>query len=337
MIFTFPPAAPAARRAFAALILLFGTLVPRHVTAAQSGAAGHGAALFERGDYAAARAELEAALARNPRDADALFYLGRTALQEDRSSDAVDWLEKAVDVDDRNAEYHFWLGAALGEETQRAGKLRQPFLAKRVRTEFDRAVALDPRSVRARLGLAQLYALLPGFMGGNMDRARQQVAELLTISPVHGHVASGFIALREKNTSAAEQAYERAITAAPDSAIGYLSLGALYQRLERWTEAFATYDRLLKRNPDDMAVHLQVGRTAALSGQNLDRGEQSVRRWLARPPRDAQPRSVAGAHHRLGQIYEKKGRRDAARMEYEEALRINPKNDDARKSLAALG
>jgi tetratricopeptide (TPR) repeat protein len=110
----------------------------------------------------------------------------------------------------------------------------------------------------------------------------------------------------------------------------------LYQREERWADAFATYDRLLKRRPDEMAAHFQIGRTAALSGLSLERGEQSLRLWLTKPPKDARTASLAGAHHRLGQIYHKRGRLDAARSEYEEAIRLDPRNEDARSSLASL-
>jgi tetratricopeptide (TPR) repeat protein len=339
MVISRPHLASRARRALGATLLLCGAsaLLPMRAALAQSPNTSRAVSLFEQGDYPAARTELDAALRQNPNDADALCYTGRIALQQGRSNEAVDWLEKAIRIDDRKAEYHVWLGAALGEEAQRASKFRQPFLAKRVKTEFERAVSLDPRNVAARFGLVQFYAIAPGFMGGGMDKARQQVSELAAISPLQGHVGAAFLALRAKDNAGAEREYEGAIAAAPDSALGYLSLGALYQRLERWNDAFATYDRLLERHPDDMSAHYQIGRTAALSGQNLDRGEQSIKLWLAKPPRNAPRATMAGAHHRLGQIYEKRGRRDAARAEYEEAVRLNPNNEDAKKSLAALG
>lgn len=321
----------------ASLALAVGTSsILVRMAGAQSAEAARGAARFEQGDYAAARTDFEAVLRQKPGDANALHYMGRIALQEGRSNEAVDWLEKAVDADGRNASYHYWLGAALGEEAQHASKFRQPFLARRVKTEFEQAVALDPRNPSPRLGLVQFYAIAPGFMGGSFDKARQQVAEITAISPLHGHLGDAYLAFRQKDTVGTIRAYEAAITSAPDSTVGYLSLGGLYQRFERWSDAFATYDRLLERNPHAIAAHLQIGRTAAISGQNLDRGEQSLKLYLANPPKNAPRTSLAGAHHRLGQIYEKKGRRDDARSEYEEAVRINPRNDDAKKSLAAI-
>jgi tetratricopeptide (TPR) repeat protein len=211
-----------------------------------------------------------------------------------------------------------------------------PFLARRVKSEFERAVALDPRSVQARQGLLQFYVVAPGFMGGGMERAREQAAALAAFNPMQGHLASAFIAQRMKDTATVLREYEAAITASPDSAAGYLALGGAYQQMARWPEAFATYERLLRRRPADMMAQFQLGRTAALSGQRLERGEQALRLWLSRIPTDARTVTIAGAHHRLGQILEQTGRSDAARTEFAEALRINPKNDEARKSLAAL-
>jgi Flp pilus assembly protein TadD len=42
------------------------------------------------------------------------------------------------------------------------------------------------------------------------------------------------------------------------------------------------------------------------------------------------------AHHRLGMILEKQGRKEQARAEYNTALSLDPKNENAKKSLAAL-
>ena len=92
-------------------------------------------------------------------------------------------------------------------------------------------------------------------------------------------------------------------------------------------------DRIATRLPAEMNVPLVVARVAYLSGEQLPRGEEAAKRWIANPPRDATVNSRAVAHLRLGNIYEKTGRRELARSEYERAVNLNPKLDDAKKAL----
>src|SRR5215203_6068988 len=92
-----------------------------------------------------------------------IFLQGRTALQETDYSAAIRQMERAVELEDANADYHYWLGRALYESAPRASKIRMPGIARRVRKEWERAVALDPGHVEARAGLAEYYAMAPGF------------------------------------------------------------------------------------------------------------------------------------------------------------------------------
>jgi len=83
-------------------------------------------------------------------------------------------------------------------------------------------------------------------------------------------------------------------------------------------------------------VPIRIARVAVSSGEQLPRGEEGVKRWLANPPVQATNDNRATAHLRLGQIYEKTARRELARPEYEQATRLNPKLDEARKALDAV-
>jgi Tfp pilus assembly protein PilF len=46
--------------------------------------------------------------------------------------------------------------------------------------------------------------------------------------------------------------------------------------------------------------------------------------------------NVASAHYRLGQIAEKRGGKEKAREQYKTALKINPKNEVAKRALDAF-
>src|SRR5450631_291569 len=119
---------------------------------------------FDAGDWAGAKAEWSAAIQRNDRDARAHYYLGRLALLDDDADAAAAQFERAVALDQTVADYHQWYGTALSQQAGRASSLKQPFIAKRVLAEFERAVALDPRSIEARDSLVDFYAMAPGFM-----------------------------------------------------------------------------------------------------------------------------------------------------------------------------
>ena len=261
------------------------------------------------------------------------FREGRAALMQDRAGDAIKSFERAVASEGSVADYRYWLGTALGVEAQRASRLKQASLGRRARDEFERAVALDPRHVGARQGLVQFYTLAPGFVGGSMSKARAQAAEIAKISAFHGHLAHGMVAERSKDAGGAQRSYEAAIAASPDSAGGYLALGLLHQRSGRWDDAFAAYERLQRARPGDATVLYHIGRAAALSGKQMERGEQALQRYLGDPPPDATAYNVSRAHQRLAAIHARQGRKDLARKQYELAVKVVGHNDEARKAL----
>ena len=53
-------------------------------------------------------------------------------------------------------------------------------------------------------------------------------------------------------------------------------------------------------------------------------------------PKDAPMGNYYAAHYWLGMIYQGQGKKDLARGEYQSALAVNPKGDDAKKALDAL-
>jgi tetratricopeptide (TPR) repeat protein len=322
-----------------ALTLLVGMVIgipPGATASAQTVASAQRAvALFEHGDYAAAKAALG-----TDHDARSLYYLGRIAVVEDRPEDAVSLFERAIKADGRSSEYHEWLGVALGLQAREVGRFRQAMLAGRAKGELERAVALDPRNVGAREGLVQFYSIAPGIAGGSIRRAREQAAEIARLSPMRGRIAAGLIYEREKNFAAAEREYLGASSTSPDSAAPFMALGGLYQRMEKWSAAFDAYQRALAlpgiQFPEALSAHYQFGRTGAVSGERPEESERALKRWLERAPPGTSDRRVARTRARLGMVYARQGRSDLARSEFEAALKLNAKDADAKNGLAKL-
>lgn len=292
--------------------------------------------LFQERKLDAARAAFQAQLARDGRDANAMYHLGRIALLNGDHKTAIDWFEQAVAREDGSALFHYWLGSALGTEAQQASKLRQPFLARRVKHEFERAVELDPTMIDARFGLLDFYSVAPGVMGGSMERAQEQARAIAALNVMRGHLANARLALRRKDDSVAFREYESAIAAAPDSTPAYFGLASLYRSRNRWTDAMDVYDRLLTARPDETVAHALWGIVSAISGLEMERGERELRFYLANAPAATTAQSFSNVRFRLGQILERTGRVEQAKAEYAEALRRNPKNEEAGRALRTL-
>lgn len=266
------------------------------------------------------------------------FRAGRAAMDSNTWDAAVKSFERAVRLEDRNAEYHLWLARALGNVAQRASVLRQPFLAKRIKAEFERTVQLDPQNLGGHDGLLQFYLQAPGVMGGSIAKAREEAEAIARINSLQGHFAKARIANREKDQAGVEREYRAAVAEFPDSLAAVTTLVNFLSSSGRSDDAFATLDRYLARKPGDVEALFWVGRTAAITGKQLDRGEQALRAVLAVQDggTDAHLPARARAHFRLGDIAAKRGARDAARKEYEKALELNPRLEPARKALGEL-
>jgi tetratricopeptide (TPR) repeat protein len=330
-----------------------------------------GIRLYEKREYPAARAALERAAEIAPREPQAPFYLSRIAFYERRYDDAVDLLEQAIDRDDRNASYHVALAEVLGTHIRDVNFLKQVRFARRIKRELERALELDPASLDAREGLALFYSRAPRMMGGSEEKTQEQVAAIRHADAFRGAIVAARADVARKDAASAERELVSAIALHPDSVEGYLRLATFYngfgrrpqdalatmqrflerspdhprallqlglaqQSLLRWDDAFATFERAIRLDPANMPALYQIGRTASLSGQRLDRGEQALEAYLLYVPMPREP-TLASAHYQLGTLHEKKSDVARARAEYVTATKLEPRLADAKAALMRLG
>ncbi len=291
-----------------------------------------GAASLAAAESKSKPASTPAPAAESPKDARAANELGRTLLADGDTARAVEWFEKSVALEPDNAEYHLWLGRAYGYQAMRASVLKQPGLARKVRREFETASRLAPDNLEARFGLIEYYVRAPAILGGSLEKARDEAEEVRKRSALEGHRAFGRIAELRKQADLALGEYRQALAEFPDSAEPSYWLGAFYARRKDYAKAFEAYEKLLERDPGQMVARYQIGRLASVSGQNLERGEECLRRYLEHDPGPDEP-SLASAHYHLGVLYEKRGSQELARREYSAALEIEPSLADAREAL----
>jgi tetratricopeptide (TPR) repeat protein len=263
--------------------------------------------------------------------------LGQIAYYADDQDEATRWFERAIAANEKNAHHHSWLGKSLVRQVSSVSKFRLPFVARRMRGEFERAIVLDSTLVEAHEGLLGYYLQAPSVFGGSIDRARAEAKIVVGLNPMRGHIDLAGIFAHGKDSAAAEGELRTAAdVSARDSSAAFVALGAFYSSARRWADAFDVYDRGLAANPSAGMLRLQYGRAAALSGTNLERGEQELVRWLVESGERAAPVTRADAHVSLAQIYATQGRVAAAKAEYEQALSLVPAHAEATRGLKQL-
>ena len=209
-------------------------------------------------------------------------------------------------------------------------------LSKKTRTAYLKAIELDPESVEARVSLANFYFNAPGIAGGSTEKGMGQVEEIRKRDGRTAHLLLAGKYAGEKENAKAKQEYRMAIKLDPSDPDPYYRVGFLCQEAKEWDEAFDAFEAGVLATDDPRSLY-QIGRTGVFSGERLDRAKEALEQYIAREPEGPRLPTVAHARWRLGMIYERLGRKDRARREYETALKLNPELEQVQEALENLG
>jgi len=253
-------------------------------------------------------------------DAESYNLLCRAYFMIDDWDHGIAACERAVNLDPKNSLYHLWLGRIYGEKADKAGFLSAAGLAKKVRSEFERAVQLDPNAWQARTDLAEFYLEAPGIVGGGKDKARAQADAIAALNPAIAHWVTGRIAEKNKDNAAAEREYRAAIDASQGGAHAWLNLALFYRHTNRIDEMEQAL-RTMESRPLDRPESLMDGGSIVLrSGHDYALGVRLVRQYLSSATVEEGP--AFKAHYVLGQLLEKQGDSQAAAEQYRAALAL---------------
>lgn len=276
---------------------------------------------------------LQQHLSQTPDDAPSHNLLCRAYFMLDEWDRGISACERAISTDSGNAVYHLWLARIYGEKADRAGFFSAAGLAKKVRTEFERAVELDPSSVAARTDLAEFYLEAPGIVGGGKDKARSQAEAIARMDPAAAHWVMGRIAERLKNEAEAEHEYRAAIDASQGGAHAWLNLAIFYRHtghIDQMEQALTT----MESRPLDRPESLMDGASLLLrTSRNPIMAIRFLRRYLQSPVEQG---PAFKAHYMLGQLLEKQDDRTAAAAEFRAALALAHTFAPAREALHRL-
>jgi tetratricopeptide (TPR) repeat protein len=262
---------------------------------------------------------LQQQVARTPTDAESHNLLCRAYFMLEEWDRGIAACERARNLDPQKSLYHLWLGRIYGEKAERAGFLSAAGLAKKVRTSFERAVELDPKSWEARTDLAEFYLEAPAVVGGGKDKAREQADAIAPLNPGMAHWIAARLAEKSKDTALAEREYRAAIEASRSGTRAWLDLAIFLRRANRLDEMEQAV-RTLESSPVDRPESLMDGASVLLrAGRDYALAARLLRRYLTSPVEEG---PAFRAHELLGQVLERQGDRHAAAEEFRTALTL---------------
>jgi predicted O-linked N-acetylglucosamine transferase (SPINDLY family) len=254
-----------------------------------------------------AAAHYRQALSLDPRNFDALHFLGVVAFQEGALARAEQLISEALTIHAAGAAAHNNLGnvlAAMGK-TQAAV------------ASYLEAAALQPDYADALANLGDALRAL-----GRRERAASCYRRALAIAPELGVAQAGLQALQDSPRPGAG-------ARAPDQgAVDTLfNQGNALKDAARLDEAIASYRRALAQDPDHVAAHLNLGSALLEQGKRAD-ALASFRRALVLDP------DLAEAHHNLGIALLQAGELASARTALERFLQLRPGDRDILMALS---
>jgi tetratricopeptide (TPR) repeat protein len=298
-------------RFLAALLFLFSILSPTLFAQATQ-------ELLAAGRVDEAMQTLERQIHTAP-TAEAYNLLCRAHLELGAWDAGISACEKAVTLSPNNGLYHLWLGRVYGEKADRAGFLKAAGLAGKVRTEFERAVELSPKSWEARTDLAEFYLEAPGMVGGGKDKALAQAELLAPLNPAMAHWVKGRVAEKNKDNATAEKQFRAAIEASDGGARAWLNLAGFYRHLNQLDAMEQALHTMESRRVDHPASLADGAGMLLRTNRDTSLAIRLARRYVALPNTEEEA-PVFKARTVLGELLEKQGDRAAAAEEYRAAL-----------------
>lgn len=269
----------------------------------------------------------------HPDNAVAYNQLCRVYYQLEMWDNALRMAEKSTALEPRNSLFHQWLGRAAGRKAENSNPFVAFGLARRVKTEFERAVALDGKNLSARSDLVEYYLEAPGFLGGDKNKARQQAEAVAS----HDAALSDYLFARveeKQGSGLAEQQYKKAAADGTDAARFWVELAYYYRRAGRLQDMEAAIDSSLKAAGPDGTPKYDAAYLLLRTGRNFPGAVQMLRDYLDNHTSEDGP--VFRAHYLLGELLEKQGDRERASQEFRAALALASQFRPARDALARI-
>lgn len=261
-----------------------------------------------------AREQLEAALRLDPHHAPAKLAWAELALARAEPAPAVQATTEVLAEDPTN----------LAARVIRARALVNMAEPEKARAELATVLQMDPASNDGRAQLAEL-----DFRERRYKEAEEGFRALLRAKDNRGVIGFVKTEIARGEFDAAIQFATDQLNRSPERTDARLTLAEALVAAGRYDAAAAQFQALIERNPKSSSFYVQMGE-AKLRGNDIPGALAAFQTARRLAPSDAGP--VLD----LGLLYDRTGRSEQARKEYEIVIQLQPENATALNNLAYL-
>ena len=285
--------------------------------------------MIEQGNLSGALEILTPLYEQDKKNAEVNYLLGVVAIKQDRYEDAFDFLALAEKQNPDDARVYEALGEAYGLKAQNAGMLKGAMLMPKIKKSFERALELNPSSLRAHEGLFMFYLFVPGPAGGSEKKAAEFAAEIAAIDKAHGHLAEGLMKAKSGAKEEAAAAFATALNGAPQDKEVQMKAGRFMLQGERFELAEKAFKSVISNNPFDPAGYEALGQVY-LSQDNPQGALEQFNAALEKNP------AFYPAKLNRAKAFKALGKTDEARRDLEEIVEKHGKSPFAAKARGLL-
>ncbi len=296
-------------------------------------------AFLEEGQLEQAARLLSATLRQPASRGESLVLLCRLAAARGQHEQAVEYGKQAVEALPASAEAHYRYAVALRNLMPRVGKLKAMGMLGTYKTTLARAIELDPQHLDARAEEIGFLISAPAIAGGSKEKGKAKIEELLRLDVRRGTAMKAMLLRSAGESESAITLLRDYLDRYPDDHDNRLLLAMTLQDARRFREADAELEPLLsvEGGATALSAAYQLARCRVLGSYDQQRAVALLTDYLQRRPETSRGLpSRAAAYWRLGQAYQQLGEIDRAREAFQQALALEPDNEDAAKALKAL-
>ena len=247
--------------------------------------------------------------------------------------DAEALIEKALDMAPDNPQLYFIRGRIMGRQAANAF-LSALSYAEKSQESFEKAVQLAPNNPKYHMGLMSFYLQAPSVAGGDKDKARTTLNNIIALDKEQGALAQlRFLSMTEEES---ESAYQKILEANTEYASVHYEIGYILQYQQAYDAAFSEYDLAIARlKPQEhslgCSIQYQIGKTAVLAEKNLRQGIEQLRQYLQACDITREMPAKEWAQFRLANLLDLTGDKAGATTIYQSLQ--NTKDDTLKEQL----